>query len=943
MKKLTILIRRLQFTLFLSLLLAVSTIRGQDPAIVRPYYITPREGKQHMDLGKDWQLGYTDASIQSPANLDTLSNWINVEEPSTVQIALHKAGKLPHPYYNLNAALYKWVDKKTWYYRKKIDLKNLALEDPFVFLCFDGLDYFSKVWLNGQVLGIHEGMFGGPDAEISKLLRKDQPNEIVVELRAANFNQWDTFDYRKPGRIIKSIDQAGGEGSKPFFALGMWRKPRLEMVPAIHLERPFLHTVEASDTKALLSFETEIYVRKHSFDYELHPWTNQLLSRGTMPSTIIPVAGKYQVKVSLTNGSQVLTKTIDLQLVEGRNWIKEQIVVDKPKLWKPVGMGAPHRYKVSISLVNNNNTIDGISFHHGIRTVKTVPTKGIRTMERWDNFQFFVNNTPLFIKGVNWMPADALLDLPPEKYKWLLGMAKNEGVQLIRVWGGGLLETDDFYNTCDSLGIMVWQDFQVWHQDTPERPQDIWEEQVVRNIFRIRNHPSLVVYCGGNGFNPYSFGSASTMGIVERSLKRFDPTRTFIPTTSDAGNIHTYPDMDPARFAHITKYSPFIAESGMHSITEAASLKEIIDSNELRDLGSIYDKDYPANHPQVISHFVEYLPYRVPRMVSRASHINNMRSPSIETMSEASQVGAGEFFQLMSEGAQSNYPATAGILPWVYNRPWPIFSAIMLVDGLAQPTASYYFLKRTYAPVSITVKLPFLMWAPGEKINIQTALLHNALSKPVNGKVSVSIYSSNFKKVWYKESGAVTVTGGTGVQLASLGAFTIPEAFRDQFFFIVAELRSPQGGLISRASYWPRCLTLLEQDSVKDILRKEPSNYDQLQAAWIALPKGPWLQPAVEKTPTALTMKVTGTTQLGTDRSRVKLRVSNTGLVPSFMTQIDITGAKRSFYATDNFTWMAAGETREFDIEVLWRGDSRNAALEVRSWNAPAVEEKLFK
>lgn len=931
----------MKFPLFLLPLIFMQLSYAQEKNIAQPYYITPRTGDQHIDVEKDWQLGYADAPLPAISDIGKIDNWINVAQPTTVQIALHKAGKLPHPYYHLNAKQYEWVDKKVWYYRKQVSFDKVSLAGKYVFLYFDGLDYFAKIWVNGKLLGRHEGMFGGPGVEVGGLLKKDQPNEVVVELRSANYGQWDKFDYRVPGRIIKSIDQAGGEGSKPFFALGMWQKARFEIVPAIHLERPFLSTKSASAQKAVLAFDTEIFVRKHSLNYQLHPWNNQILSRGVMPAGVVHAPEKAQLKVTLSRGGrQVHQQTIPLALIEGRNWVKKEFVLSKPELWMPVGMGKPNTYQVKIALVENNAVLDEISFDHGIRTIRTVQTQGPRTSERWDDLQFIVNDQPIFVKGMNWMPADALLDLQPEKYRWLLSMAKAAGIQMIRVWGGGLIEKDDFYNTCDSLGIMVWQDFPIWHQDTPDRPQDIWEAQVVQNIFRLRNHPSLVLYCGGNGFNPYSSGSVISSGIMERNLNDLDPTRKFIRTSCDAGNVHTYPDIDPARYAHLYQYFPFVSESGIHSITNANELKEIITPAEFNDLGKIYGKDFPDAHPEIISHFVEYNAFRVPRMVSRASHIDDMKSPTIESMAEASQVGAGEFYQLMSEGLQSNYPVTSGLMPWVFKRPWPIFSAIMLVDGSGQPTASYYFLKRTYEPVHAALTLPYLLWAPNETISVKTALTYNANPLPVNGKITVSIYSDGWEKVWQKEVRS-SIAAGTGVKKDSLGTFIIPEKFRDHFFYVVTEFKDMKGKMISRSVYWPRCLSALESAPVKTKLRSEPMNYDQLGAAWIPLEKGPWLKPTAAKVTTTLSMRVISSQVLDKNRSTVRLAIKNTGNVPAFMVQADIKGNKRAFYASDNFFLLAVNESREITVEIQQSAESKISEISLDAWNAEKITARL--
>lgn len=116
-------------------------------------------------------------------------------------------------------------------------------------------------------------------------------------------------------------------------------------------------------------------------------------------------------------------------------------------------------------------------------------------MDRWNDWQFVVNGEKIFVKGMNWMPLDALSDLPYERYEWTLRAARDMGVQLIRIWGSGYLETEKFYDICDNYGIMVWQDFTIANSETPDWPQDVWEAQVCQNIFRLRNRPSLAVWC----------------------------------------------------------------------------------------------------------------------------------------------------------------------------------------------------------------------------------------------------------------------------------------------------------------------------------------------------------------------------------------------------------------------------------------------------------------
>lgn len=913
-------------------------------SLLSAYRITPRSGSQNLDISGDWTLGHLDQPVQDLTELSRLKDPFLVKRPTTVQMALFHAGKYPNPYYHLNSKKYEWVDKKVWYYRKRIEVPKSAAQNKLVFLTFDGLDYFARIWFNGRLMGAYEGMFGEASIEVSGLLNASGENDIVVELKAANYGQWDTFNYREPGRIIKSIDQAGGVSSSHFFALGMWKGARVDIVPAIHMERPFLRTESASSEQAEIGLSVEVYADAHSLQYKLHPEGNAILSRGTLNSDIIPLENEGALRVVFTtsSGKQVFDKRFALDLVKGRNWIEEKIVIRNPDLWWPNGLGESPVYRVSLSIEKEGKEQDRIELNYGIRKIETHPTAGRRTEERWDNWQYTVNGRRFFIKGMNWMAADALLDLPDEKYKWLLTLARDAGIQMIRVWGGGLIETDAFYETCDSLGIMVWQDFPVWHQDTPDRPQELWENQVIQNIARLRNHPSLTLYCGGNGFNPYSSGSTVTVGILERSLNNFDPSRPFVRTSSDAGNIHTYPDMDPSWYRTVYRYVPFISETGMHSVPDADLLREIIDNKEFADLGGMYEESFPRNHPEIDHHFVEYNASRVPRMLSRASHIGDMRAPTLESMAEATQIGAGEFYQVLSEGMQSNFPVTAGLMPWVFKRSWPVFSAIMFVDGFGQPSAPYYFLKRTYESTHVSVLLPHLIWAVGETVPVNVAVSHAGATSQ-NHKISVAIYSDDWKKQWSKEINA-SLTAGPSVFKESLGEWKISSSFRDRYFFVVAELRDDDGSLVSRSVYWPRALRMLEDSATRQAYLEEPKPYRRNGGReWPYLDKGPWLKPVVSKgRKTRLKVEVLSRVPDAGEVNVLTLRITNSGTVPAFMTSIDIKGSKPLFVATDNFFWMAPGEQKDVAIRISPRSGKYQAAdpIEVSAWNANKITVK---
>jgi beta-mannosidase len=506
---------------------------------------------------------------------------------------------------------------------------------------------------------------------------------------------------------------------------------------------------------------------------------------------------------------------------------------------------------------------------------------------------------------------------------------------LIRVWGGGLLEPDYFYHCCNERGIMVWQDFPMGNANHDSWPQDVWQATAAMNIYRLRNHPSLAIYCGGNEFNPYSLGNSTMMGILEGLITDLDGSRLFMRSTPDRGSEHTYPDMDPTWYQYEYSLVPYMAETGIHNFADAKTIREEVSADELnKPITGIFKESFKDRYPEFFYHFTEYSPSRIPRMLSRASQIVDISEPMVEDLTQASQVGAGEFYQIFSEILQANYPVTTGLMPWVFKRPWTLV-AIQTVDATGQPTAPYYFLKRTYEPTHVMVQLSHLMWAKNESIPITAKILHEEHYPLYNLQVHVSIYDKKFAPVkTFKEN--VDVNTGPSVTTLQLGEFGIPSYFEESFFYIMAELKDQNNKRLSRSVYWPRCLERMNDQQYRQEYRSEP------QPA-LTFDKGPWLKDQVAETSTELELELISTEKRQKDRRRVNVRVRNQGKSPAWPVRFDIDGIKRSFYANDNYFWLAPGEEKEIEINVLLREPEtgKSMSVTVETWNADKVVKSI--
>lgn len=352
-----------------------------DSRLESPFYTFPRTGEKHLDLSSGWKLVSVDSLVADISNLN-LSDGIDVLEPTSVQMAYFKSGKLPAPYAHLNSKLYDFLEQKVHYYTRTFETPKMA-EGDFAILAFDGVDYTSRVWINGHLVGVHEGMFGGPSVRIDTLLdRNGGQNKVVLEVRSANYGIANFHPY-KTGRFIHSwFFSKCGDGVNNFFHYGMWNGARLEILSPYHLERPFMTTRSIKDGIAMIDFTTEIFSGKTSGEYSVHPWEfPTMLARG---ATVVD--DEVEVAVRFIDGENIAyEKRFKPTVIKGRCWMEESFELENPKLWYPNLLGNQDMYKISVILLVNGIQKDEVQFDFGVRTIDHVRSGGVRLGDKWNN------------------------------------------------------------------------------------------------------------------------------------------------------------------------------------------------------------------------------------------------------------------------------------------------------------------------------------------------------------------------------------------------------------------------------------------------------------------------------------------------------------------------------------------------------------------------------
>lgn len=917
-----------------------------------PFYIDKREGNAHIDICGVWDFTYTDDAVE---DISSITYNMQATLPESTYLNLYNAGVLPDPYFSDNSHQYTWVDSKVWYYKKNFSIDHVIdSETTDAFLCFDGLGYYSRVWLNGELLGEHEGMFGGPVVNVADRLICGN-NELVVEVKAFNYYlEGDRRFWRGyvstgwqnriteiiPWNIARDEETTNGD----FNTFGIWKEIRLEILPKTHIARPYLYTKSLDGNNAQLELELSIATDKFK---EL----DTILSAPDWNYTFSYANGltgalsddTVNIGVSLTDndtGEVIYDVCEDYTLYDyEKNGVAEKfrecqfynrtINLENITPWYPLGLGEPKLYGVEITISRNGVKLDTLKFNTGIRIIEQFESTGRKYRQRWEKYWFSVNGKRMFLKAMNWTPIDFLYRIDNEEYDWALEEIKNCGIQLIRVWsGGGMPEVDYFYDLCDRLGIMVWQDNFIANQTAPKWKEKILEDQVCYNLFRIRNHPSLAVHCGGNEFSCYNAGNSNSMFVIKRNIEDLDPSRKFYRASPDGGSYHGYRNMDSSWLRKLFKELPFMAESGTHSAPNYKSLRQNLLENEWHQKLDITSDDFVERFPGFHNRLCEYKRDKCLRMRSRASHYINLNDATLKEFSEGINLSACEYYQFLIQSLRENYPKTVGVVPWVFKRNWTTVG-VQLVDGMGEPVACYYAVKNAYTPKIVFAALENVIYAPGEEFTVPVKVI-NENEVEICGRVELEVYDEHLVKL-YTTDKQFSMSADSYMETVFTPTVKLDSDIRDRHFYIRVNMYE-KGIRTSTSFYTLMCLARMAEKDALDYYRAEPREC-------INFENGPFVYDEIGATSANLGVKVIDKHQSG---NRITLKVEVTADAAAYPVMMEVAEDSTLSYQSDNYFFIDKGETRVIDMEIRNKGDlSRQLTLSVSSWNAKTVQVKI--
>jgi len=659
----------------------------------------------NLDLNGDWLLHSYDGQRGNVGHAlalePDLGRFIPAKVPGCVHLDLMAAGIIKDPADGLNALACRWVEESQWLYRREFEAPTAALTGR-AWLRFECLDLAAKVFLNGALVAEHANAFMPLSVEVSGKL--------------------------KPGRNILVVQIESGlwmAGDKPAQGLGF--TPDAALTKRHWLRKPQFQFNWDWATRLLnVGIEGAVGLAYGAEPLRLEGFSclaslDASLAQGklkALASVQGPSQGRAQGRLLLSAPGLGLVKEAQVDIGPGLNEVRLELDAPAPELWWPVGMGRPVRHEIRLSLVQEGQAEQAASCKVGFRHIQVEqgphPDKG-----SW--FYFKVNGQPVFCKGANWVPCDLLLPRAqdPARLKTLVERALELNFNFLRVWGGGLYESEAFYELCDSQGLMVWQEFAYACSRYPFHDQAFSEAALAEARHQLRRlacRPSLLAWCGNNeneqGVWDWGFERGADHAFFHKALAALmaeeDSTRHFQPSSPlSPGDQHP-------NLPHCGDQHPW-AISFEHHDWRAYREMECRFANEGGLLGPVSLATLKRCFPQGQGRIGDFAWQQHDNcLASRLGPLSedavlkdwlgmDIRSLSLEEWAYWGGLLQGEALSEYCLAFRRRWMDSASAIFWMFNDSWPATRSWSVVDHGLRRTPSFHPVRRAMAPLALAL------------------------------------------------------------------------------------------------------------------------------------------------------------------------------------------------------------------------------------------------
>lgn len=626
------------------------------------------------------------------------SDWVPTTLPGEVHISLMDAGLIPDPFIGENEFDVQWVAETDWEFEGVIEVSEQLYNEDLIFLTFDGLDALAQVILNDSVVGEANNAFRTYSWEVKDLLRIGinqlrivfySPINYVTSLQ--NEEPLSSLEHTHQGGqyLRKATYQWGWDWGPKLPPIGIWKAARLEGFSGARFESVHLNQRHHSNG------EVSVII-----DATIDQWTE--------------ISLELHLLLTDPNGQKVY-KTF---LINDRE-INDHIEVSDPILWWPNGYGEQALYKIEVILqVDDQHVLDKREYQIGLRTIELQKVKDAYG----ESFTFNINGVPIFAKGTNWIPADSFSTrITYERLDQLLGYAALAHNNMIRVWGGGFYESEDFYDLCDQYGILVWQDFMFSCSVYPLHRSEFIEnihKEVIDNVSRLRHRASLVLWCGNNemdmGWEIWDWDRGESDKYLEsykgffyetlpRWISELDPDTAYWfsspssatpfenSNSNEIGDAHYWDVWHGAKpfTAYRDQYPRFMSEFGFQSLPPLKTIRAFADEDHWNLTDYLIEHHQRSNSASALFMGQMALHYRMP------SDFPSLVYLTMILQAEGIRYGV--------EHWRRNMHRVSGSLYWQLNDCWPVASWSS-IDYFGRWKALHYLSRRFFKPLLLSIE-----------------------------------------------------------------------------------------------------------------------------------------------------------------------------------------------------------------------------------------------
>jgi beta-mannosidase len=661
-----------------------------------------QQNDAHFSLNEGWHFQPSVALISKDANdlgQGISSEGYNTKLPNTVLNALLENRVIEDPFYRTNETRLQWLEKKDWIFEKSFDASTEMLTSKHAELILRGLDTYAEVYLNDALLFNADNMFRTWKADIRSYL-KPKGNQLkiyftspITKEKAASDNSY--VDYPDGTRMFSRKAQ---------FHYGWDWGPRFVTCGIQDAEVFSWSNVKISDV-----FLKQINVSKQQAQYQA-----QIGIETDVDKKMI---------VNMDFGAQRFSQEVFLSA--GTNTVNLDVNIANPRLWWTHNLGESYLYKVNTSIVVSEGEAKGTilsqsSMKYGVRTIELVQEKDAKGA----SFFFRLNGEPIFAKGANMIPLHFFQEkVTPELTDQTLESAKKSNMNMLRVWGGGIYQTDEFYNKCDEKGILIWQDFMYACAMYPGDDDFLknTRAEAIEQVQRLRNHSCLALWCGNNEineawnnwgwqprFNPdqKAFIFKAYQDVFQKMLPEVVAQNAngtayyessprygrYNPKSYTEGDNHDwYVWHDEKPFEHFEENIPrFMSEYGFQSFPDWRSIQSFTSEGdrELESKVMLLHQKHPKGNA-LIKKYMERS-FQKPR--------------SFEDFAYVSQLVQADGIGRAIEAQRRAKPYCMGSLYWQLNDVWPVASWSSM-DNAGHWKALQYAAKNAYSDVLVSPKV----------------------------------------------------------------------------------------------------------------------------------------------------------------------------------------------------------------------------------------------